>query len=261
VPGAFYEQLSPGTFSATGATAGPWWPDAQHGGPPSALLARELEQAGHAGPGLRLARVAIDILRPVPVAKVTVRTRLVRGGRRVSLAEAVLECDGQQVLHGRGWWIAEPPGGVPPLLPAGTPPPLPPASQAREKFPGAAPGGYLDAIEWRFTSGGFGHAGPSAAWARPRLPLIEGEHVSPMARTLLVADSGSGVGSALDPSQFLFVNVDLTVVLPRYPDGQWILLDPDTAIGGTGTGLTTTKLSDQAGEFGIAAQTLLVSPR
>src|SRR5690348_2331568 len=41
---AFYELAGQGSYVATAATAGPWSPDAQHGGPPSALAVRALEQ-------------------------------------------------------------------------------------------------------------------------------------------------------------------------------------------------------------------------
>ena len=82
-----------------------------------------------------------------------------------------------------------------------------------------------------------------------------------MSRTLLVADSGSGVGAALPASGFIFINVDLSVVLPRDPAGEWLLLEASTAVGADGTGLATTRLSDQHGSFGRAWQTLLVAPR
>ncbi len=82
-----------------------------------------------------------------------------------------------------------------------------------------------------------------------------------MGRALLIADSGSGVSAALDPARFLFINVDLTVVLQRDPAEEWMLLDAASAIGGEGTGLAETILSDVAGECGRTLQTLLVAPR
>jgi hypothetical protein len=55
--------------------------------------------------------------------------------------------------------------------------------------------------------------------------------------------------------------VDLTVVLQRDPEGEWLLLDAATSIGDQGTGAAETILSDAAGECGRALQTLLVAPR
>jgi len=265
-PLAFYQPAGPGAFVATPATAGPWRPDAQHGGPPAALLAREIE-LHQPDETKRLARVAIDILRPIPIGKLTVRTAMLRPGHRISLLEAVLECDGEEIAHARGWRIARWPAPAVPV-PVGQPVDKPRAVPAADgRAGGAVPlfplwdsGGYLASIEWRFLDG-FEHGKPSPAWTRPAIPLIAGEEATAMSRALLVADSGSGVGSVLDPSRFLFINVDLTVVLPRDPVGEWILLEPATSIGPDGSGLTTTVLSDATGPFGTAMQTLLVAPR
>ena len=271
---AFYEPAGPHTFVATPATAGPWSAQSQHGGPPSALAARAL-QRHDPDETQRLARVAVDILRPIPVAKVTLRTRTVRPGRRVSLLEAVMEAGGQEVLHARGWRIAITSGGPgvaaatasatpvapgSPDAPAG--PPEIPAAQPPSRFPGGHMTGYLDAIDWRFLAGGgFDKPKPAKVWTRPRIPLIEGEEPSPMSRALLVADSGSGVSAVLDPLGFLFINVDLTVILSRDPVGEWLLLDAATTIGQQGTGLAETTISDVQAPCGTALQTLLVAPR
>jgi len=276
VESAFYEPVGAdgygtGSYIATPATIGPWSNQAQHGGPPSALAARAIEMH-EPDPRQRLARVSIDILRPVPIGKISIRTRMVRPGRRVTLVEAVLEADDQEVLHARGWRIERPAGGVPEVKDGGRPDPLPPADDGRppEIFSRQRQG-YLTMIEWRFkpadTAGPAAIQGPDglraqvrAAWTRPRIPLLPGEEPSPMSRTLLVADSGSGVSAALPVSDFTFVNVDLTVILQRDPIGEWLLLESSTAIGADGTGLATTRLSDQQGSFGRGVQTLIVAP-
>jgi len=79
VHSAFFEPAGPDAFLATPATAGPWSAQAQHGGPPSALVARAFERH-EPTESQRLARVTVDILQPVPVGKVSVRTRMVRPG-------------------------------------------------------------------------------------------------------------------------------------------------------------------------------------
>ncbi len=260
VHSVFFEPDGADTFVATPATAGPWSAQAQHGGPPSALAVRALERHEPAG-GQRLARVAIDILRPVPVGKITVRTRTLRPGRRVALLETVLEADGQQVLHARGWRIALPHGDVPDIGTPAVPPPIP-AEASQPDFPAGHMTGYLRAIEWRYAAGGgFDQPGPAVVWARPKIPLLPGEDLSPMSLALLLADSGSGVSAALDPARFLFINVDLTVILRRDPVGEWLLLNAASTIGDQGTGLAETALADVHGGCGTALQTLLVAPR
>jgi hypothetical protein len=259
VADAFYEPAGTDGFVATSATSGPWNPQAQHGGPPSALAARALERH-EPDEGQRLARVAVDILRPVPVGKLTVRTRTVRPGRRVAMLETVVEADGQEVLHARGWRIAFP-GGPVPVTGSTMPPPIP-DEQAGPTFAGANLDGYLTTVDWRFVEGvGFDTPGPAVVWSRPRLALVAGEETSPMCRALLVADSGSGVSAVLDARKFVFINVDLTVILHRDPVGEWLLLDAATTIGDQGTGLARTTLADQQGECGGAVQTLMVTPR
>jgi len=93
------------------------------------------------------------------------------------------------------------------------------------------------------------------------VPLVAGEESSPLSRTLVVADSGSGISVALDPGAYAFMNVDLSVALARDPIGQWTCLSARTTIGDNGTGLVNTELFDSEGAVGCAMQTLLVTPQ
>jgi hypothetical protein len=258
VHASFFEPAGPGRFFATAAAAGPWSTDAQHGGPPSALAAREMERH-EPDENMRLARVTVDILRPVPVGPLTSRTQTLRPGKRVALLETVLESGGRPVLVARGWRIVNL-ADAPVVTRSAAAPEIPAAAKS-PRFPGGNVDGYLSHTEWRFEAGNFDEPGPCKTWARPRVPLLPGEEISPMSRTLLLADSGNGVSMALDPRAYIFINVDLTVVLHRDPAGEWLLLDAVTSMGGTGTGMAETRLSDTAGEVGVGVQTLLVSPR
>ncbi len=94
-----------------------------------------------------------------------------------------------------------------------------------------------------------------------RYPLVPGEEPTPLERVLTVADSGSGVSWELDASRWLFINPELTVHVHREAVGEWICLDAQTVISTGGAGLATTVLSDQQGPVGVAAQSLLITPR
>jgi len=258
-PAAFYIADGNGIFASTSATAGPWGPENQHGGPPAALLVRAFELM-ESQPRSRIARFAMEILRPVPVAALTVRTAVVRRGRRVALLRGVVEADGQEVLLAHAWRLQVPEEPVVAVPDQFTVPPIPPPAPT-SAWPGAYMGGYMSAIEWRSVVGSLAEPGPGVAWARARLPLVAGEEISPFARASLVADSGSGVSASVDFSKWLCINVDLTVSLHRDPAGEWVLLDSVTITDPGGSGLAVTRLADQNGAVGRGLQTLVIDRR
>ncbi|WP_067914403.1 thioesterase family protein [Actinomadura rubrobrunea] len=254
---SFYEPLGEDAFASTPATAGPWSPDFQHGGPVSALLGRAFERHDPA-PGTRVARVTVEILNPVPVAPLRVAVRTVRPGRRVSLLEAELSHDGRPVARATGWRIAAAPAHVEPTDHAPAPPPLPDDADTVAAWPGAHLDGYLSAMEWRHTDGSFTRRGPGRAWARSRIPLVAGESDSPLVRALVLADSASGVGAQLDFAKLLVINTDVTVALHRDPVGEWLCMDARVHASPGGSALAQASLADTSGEIGQVLQTLLV---
>jgi Thioesterase-like superfamily len=260
VLGSFYE-VDGDLHRATELTRGPWDPGHQHAGPPSALLAREIELLPDSG-RFQVGRITFEILRPVPIAPLRLSARILRPGRRVQLVEAELR-DGEQVLMRATAWrlrLAElelPPGSVV----EAPPPPAPEQGSPAEFFPTDQEHGYHSAMEVRFVEGGFMELGPATAWLRMRQPLVAGEEPTPLQRTLVVADVGNGVSSTLDYRRFVFVNVDLTVHLERMPAGEWIGVDAVTLPQPTGIGIAESVLFDGEARIGRAAQTLLISER
>jgi hypothetical protein len=72
-PEAYYLPRGNRRYEPTRATESPWDRTAQHGGPPAALLAHVIDQTVE-GP-LRIARLSIDILGPIPSARPLSRSR------------------------------------------------------------------------------------------------------------------------------------------------------------------------------------------
>ena len=81
------------------ATRGPWDPAHQHGGAPAALLAGLIERA-EPGSAMRIARVTLEIVRPVPLTELRSEVEVVRPGKRVQLVEARLFAGDQLVTRG-----------------------------------------------------------------------------------------------------------------------------------------------------------------
>ena len=237
---------------------GPWDPNALHGGAPAALLARELErELGELG----VARITFELLRPVPLAPLAMSVRVVRPGRRVQLVEATLAAGDTPVCRALGLGIARPEGAAPASQPNDDMLPPPDGVEPSPSPPGARPMFGGDAVELRFVRGAFRERGPAAAWIRFKVPLIDGEEPTPIQRAAAAADFGNGVSAALDWTEHVFINPDLTIYLVRPPRGEWVGLDSRTAVQSDGVGLAESVLHDAEGVVGYAAQALLVGPR
>jgi hypothetical protein len=261
MPEAFYEKAGDG-FLATELTRGPWDPGAQHAGPPSGLLGRELERVP-GGEGFQVARVTFEILRPVPIGPVKVEAELVRPGRSVQMIEASLAGeDGEKLIVARAWRIRTSELEIPDdVLTTPEAPPGPEEGDVPGFFETGQSVGYHTAMEWRSVGGGFLDPGPATVWMRMGCELIAGEAPTPLQRTLVAADVGNGISAVLDWRRYVFINVDLTVHLERLPEGEWVCVDAVTLPQRNGIGTAESVLSDERGRIGRAAQSLLIAER
>jgi hypothetical protein len=269
LPPAYYLPLGDDRFAATEATMSPWDQAAQHGGPPTALLAACLDDA-FGRPAMRVARISVDFLGPVPRAEVRVQTSLLRPGKRTQLSEATLWAGDRAVAVARVWHLttATAVTAAPPASPAhsdaaGSPVPADlPEPQPQRYFDGDSDWGYGRAIEWRMVSGGFNrYDGTGDVWTRVRIPLIAGRPLDGLARFAVVADSANGLSAPLSFSEWLFIPPGVSMHLHRYPVGEWVRLTAKSDPGHDGIGLTEGTLTDAAGRCGTVTQPLLVAPR
>jgi hypothetical protein len=244
-------------FEPTELTRGPWDPKAQHGGPVAALVAGELERVGEGRP---FARIALHLMKPVPLIPLTMSTEVVREGRRVRRMRTDLMAGDEHVCMAYAVQIQGDPepvpevrlcGGIEQGPETGTPPPN---FTGYRMFAG-------DGIEVSFVKGALTEPGPATAWFRLRVPVVEGEEIRPLQRAMAAADFGNGISSAVRWDQFTFVNPELTVFMLREPEGDWIGNDAVTAIDPGGIGLADATLHDAHGPFARALQSLYVAKR
>jgi len=255
---AFYLPHGDERFTPTVHTTGPWTDDAQHFGPPSALLVRALENIPAAREAV-LARVTIEILGPAPLRELRVHSHIERPGRSVELLVAELHSDARVVARASAWRIA---GSDTAAVAGGVAKPLPAVADCPPAdWPTGWGGGFLEAMEWRTAHGDLAESGPAAVWARQPLPLVDGEQPTGLQRLFALADCGNGVSNRLDPRTWWFINAELTVHLHRVPTGEWVGVDAVTVLGAHGVGTASTTLHDVDGPVGSGAQALLVRRR
>ena len=239
--------------------AGPWDIGMQHGSAPAALAVWAAEAIPTREP-MQIARVTIDLMRPVPVAPLILETEILREGRKIQLC-AVRLFAGDVVVVGATILKIKTQALNLPSEVADLPVELPGPDQAREEQPDFSGSPFVAGVSMRAARGRFGVPGPGAIWYRVDRPLIEGSAVSQTMRAVVAADFCNGTSAALDFRQWTFINADLTVSFARQPVGEWILLDAESWIGPDGAGLAAARLADSRGYFGRAVQSLVIEKR
>jgi hypothetical protein len=257
-----YVDLGNGVFHASPLTRGPWHPDHQHAGPPSALICRAIERAANDGL-THLGRLTVNLLRPAPIGECQVEVAPDYVGRNAGHYSGRLTAQGKEVARFTALMQREDDLPIPKGTPGHPPPaaPRPPSQSSAVTMHFAdRPFGYADLVENRLAEGRF-FKGPCAVWFRMHHPLVKGETPSGYQRVAVAADSGNGISAVLGFDKYVFLNCDLTINLFRRPEGEWICLEARSLFGGNGCGLAESALYDERGMIGRATQTLAVRPR
>lgn len=264
MPETFFtsEQRADGSewFTPTDHARGPWDPDACHGGPPTGLLVRALERTL---PAMRLARISVDLSRPVPMAGFTIAATVTRAGRATAnTAASLLDADGKVRATATGMHLAVAPtpmlegrldnsGATTPRLADAEPGEFPIGRVAHD-LPG-----FRGGVEMRYPPGEDSSPGATTVWMRT-VALLPGEEMSPFQRISPLADCGNAFGRNTEADQVQFVNTDLLIALHRDPVGEWMGSRATSAWQPTGSGLADAQLFDDDGPVGRALQTLLL---
>jgi hypothetical protein len=235
--------------------AGPWDPNMQHGGAPSALVVWAAERIPASAP-MQVARITVDLMRPVPVAPLTIETEVLREGRKIQLCAVRLRANGVLTV---GATVLKVRRQAQPLPADIAEPPLDvEAPEACRMEPQNSPFGL--GVTIRAARGSFGGIGPGAIWYRADRPIVEGGAISQAMRAAVASDFCNAC-SALDFREWTFLNADLTISMAREPVGEWVLLDAASWIGPDGAGLASARLADVNGYFGRCAQSLVIEKR
>jgi hypothetical protein len=240
------------------AARGPWSAEACHGGPVTGLLARALEAAVT---DKRLVRLTANFLRPIPVRGFTIHAHIERAGRAATTAAATLrDTDGRICALATGLHLvvnsfaAIPTASIPhPVF----------ADAVRGEFSLLrAPHGlpfFGNSVEIAYPPGETGGPGPTTLWMRA-LPIMQGEEPSPFQSLCPLADCGNAIGRNADWSEVSFVNPDLTVIVHRLPESDWLASQVISFWEPSGIGMSRATLFDTRGAIGVAQQTLIVRP-
>lgn len=211
-------------FVPSELTRGPWDQHAQHGGAPSALFAYVLERYDP-GPATFVARLTVELLRPVPLQPLRLAARTSRAGRKVQWVDAALFADEVEVARAAALRMRTEPVDVQDAVQPVVDAPPGPETVAPFDFGPRDHVGMWSTQELRIVSGTWMEPGPAAIWFRMTCAVVDDEPLTGLQRVAACADFGSGVGSPLRLTNATAINAEVTVHLHRHPAGEWVCVE------------------------------------
>jgi acyl-Coa thioesterase superfamily protein/acyl-CoA thioesterase superfamily protein len=249
------DALAPSLFAQ-----GPWNPEHLHGGPICGVLARAIESCD-SPVAMRVARMTVEMTRAVPMEPIAVRAEVTRAGKRIQQVDARIEAGGRTLVRATALRVrvaardAEIDVPFDEPIPERGPGPPRDAEMMRLFSPG-----FIKALEFQRTRIAT-RSRDGITWSRMRVPLVEGEDVTPFVRLATLCDFASGTGNPIDFTRFTSINPDLSLHVLRDPTGEWIGLRARSGIEADGIGQSEATLFDEHGAVARALVSLLVERR
>jgi len=250
-PRAYFTPGEGGAFLPTRLALSYWGEDHLTGPALVGLAAMVLERDGGVD-GFQPARLTVDLFRAARSRPTTVRSRLVRDGRRVRSAECEVVQDDRVVARAGLLWFrrsAPPPGEL---------------WRARTHFdaPPVDDGGTVrigsDDAGWSRDSADHQNASRKRFFTNP-LQVVAGRPNSPLTRAVIAAEATSLVTN-LGTRGIGYINGDLTVGLSRLPVDEWVGVQADSHHAADGVAVGSATLFDSAGPFGTGLVTAVANP-
>ena len=250
-------------YAPTKHAGSPWGAGLLHGGPVAALLAYSVEGAiGELG--WHVARLTVDLMRPVPARPLVASSTVVRRGRKLLVADASLTDEGTEVARAHAVVVRTAAGAdidadLPPRSTT-TPVPGPHGLADSALFPPPADGssrpyGYHNVVRARWVGSRDDHGG-TGVWLQPGITIIAGQPNTPL---MVVASLVDFLNAVSPPSAAPgpWINCDLTINQHRPMTGTWLGIDAQRATFQLGTGGVWAALHDERGQMGTASEAIL----
>ena len=249
-------------FTPQPAAGSPWHPSLLHGGAVAGLLGLLIEEMIAQWPEFMVNRVTMNLIRPVPMAPLTARSRVERDGQRmkvvlvevlagdkpVARAEALAQCTGRVELPDYAPTPAGAPDGPEGLADFSI-------QQMLDEKGLGIPEGFHSRVQVRALTP-WVEQGKGTCWLRLPLQVIADVPLSGFVRAAMTADLGNGVGQLNMGSGRGTINADITLSLFRYPQSEWLCLDAEAQVQSTGLGIVRSTLYDTTGACGYVLQTV-----
>jgi hypothetical protein len=239
------------------------WGTGQLRGPAlSGLLARAVERVADeeelSDRGLRPARWSLDLFRAAPMRPSTIRTTVVRRGRRLCVVDATFEQEGETYARASALFFADADDATGSVWARSErleppPPDLAPSDVDAQLMHTPATGWVPDVLS--IPHGAIRRQ----SWHRA-VPIVEGERPSSFQLLAAAADFANVIVNWGEQG-LEYINADLTVVLSRLPRGGEVGLRSSLRSESGGVAVGAAEIFDRDGVLGVASLTAVANVR
>lgn len=235
---------------------GAWNPNEQHMAPATGLLCAELE-AFQPRTDLRIGRINLDIWGLINLEPFTIETRLLRSGRTIELIEARMLVSDKTLISARAWRMQT----CDSSMVAGLEDSAILSHTHMHPWDGMDHwgGGFINSMQFK-THPEQHRSGKGIVWMTNTVDMVKDHPTSDFVKHMGMVDTSNGIVPRVNPSEWIFPNLDLNISLLRMPQGCWLGLETRQQYGTDGIGITSSVLHDETGVFGHSLQTLTLRP-
>ena len=255
-------------FTPQAVAGSPWSETMQHGGPVNAIITLSIEAIAEQA-CMNIARLTIDILKPVPMKPVKVKSHYLRKGGKMAVIDTFLTVEGsdEPVASGRAVLLKARPGQKPEIDVLD---PLPETRDSiasepwiPEEFAANLPPGLHNMIRFHPST----NKERPIFWINGDADMLQDRPLTALEQCATTADMTTVLAARMhvlqqdivSPEVMGLMNTNTTIHFSRSPVGEWFgFTDPFIQVA-DGYGLAECAIYDEQGCVGRVAQNLIVN--
>lgn len=255
-------------FTPQAAAGSPWSETMQHGGPVNAIITMSVEAIAE-DCGMNVARLTIDILKPVPMKSVKIKSRFIRKGGKMAVVDTFLTLEGsdEPVASGRAVLLKAQSGQNPVFDVLA---PLPESRETIAKEPWipkematGLPPGLHNLIRFHPST----NKERPIFWVNGDADMLQNRPMTSLEQCTTTADMTTVLAARMrvlqegvaSPAAMALMNTNTTIHFSRLPVGEWFGFTDQFIQVSDGYGLAECAIYDEQGCIGRVVQNLIVN--
>lgn len=255
-------------FTPQAAAGSPWSETMQHGGPVNAIITMSIEAIAEET-CMKVARLTIDILKPVPMKPVKVKSHFLRKGGKMAVLDTFLTVEGsdEPVASGRAVLLKAQQGQNPVFDVAGSLPESRDSIASEPWIPKEMAAGLPPGLHELIRFHPSNNKERPIFWINGDADMLQDRAMTSLEQCTTTADMTTVLAARMrvlqegvaSPAAMGLMNTNTTIHFSRPPVGEWFAFTDHFIEVNDGYGIAECAIYDELGCIGRVAQNLIVN--